>query len=142
MPRTRRTTLQTRCVPAQLSRCCRSQADLGTLVEQDGAGSGAGVGNVLSEVTLPRPDLSGLKAMHPVRPTLSLPFVALTLELTRPARSSRSQEDLAKDTVGQVRAFPGAALEAFKALSMPTSLKREVRRLSPLAPRSPARVAR
>ncbi|GAA5855882.1 hypothetical protein JCM9279_001156 [Rhodotorula babjevae] len=89
------------CLPPKLS----SKASLyaknkkNNSADEDGAGSGAGVGNVLSEVTLPRPDLSGLKAMHP--------------------------EDLAKDTVGQVRAFPGPALEAFKALSMPTSLKRE-----------------
>ncbi|KPV75291.1 uncharacterized protein RHOBADRAFT_43782 [Rhodotorula graminis WP1] len=89
------------CLPPKLS----SKASLyaknkkNNSADEDGAGSGAGVGNVLSEVTLPRPDLSGLKAMHP--------------------------EDLAKDTVGQVRAFPGPALEAFKALSMPTSIKRE-----------------
>ncbi|GAA5914688.1 hypothetical protein JCM8208_000413 [Rhodotorula glutinis] len=89
------------CLPPKLS----SKASLyaknkkNNSADEDGAGSGAGVGNVLSEVTLPRPDLSGLKAMHP--------------------------EDLAKDTVGQVRAFPAPALEAFKALSMPTSLKRE-----------------
>ncbi|BGP39668.1 hypothetical protein JCM10450v2_003638 [Rhodotorula kratochvilovae] len=71
----------------------------GAATEEEGASSGASVGNVLAEVTLPRPDLSGLKAMHP--------------------------EDLVKEAVGQVRAFPDRALEVFKTLSIPTSLKRE-----------------
>lgn len=45
-----------------------------------------------------------------------------------PARGhSLVQEDLVKDAVGQVRAFPAPALEAFKTLSMPASLQREVR---------------
>ncbi|GJN89014.1 hypothetical protein Rhopal_001985-T1 [Rhodotorula paludigena] len=66
---------------------------------QESSSSSAGTGNVLSEVTLPRPDLSGLKAMHP--------------------------EDLVKASVGQVRAFPEPVLELFKSSSIPNSLKRE-----------------
>ncbi|GAA6000998.1 mitochondrial 37S ribosomal protein mS29 RSM23 [Rhodotorula paludigena] len=67
--------------------------------DDESSSSSAGTGNVLSEVTLPRPDLSGLKAMHP--------------------------EDLVKASVGQVRAFPEPVLELFKSSSIPNSLKRE-----------------
>ncbi|GAA5917401.1 hypothetical protein JCM6882_000846 [Rhodosporidiobolus microsporus] len=67
--------------------------------EEDGASAG-GSGNVLAEVTLPKPDLSSLQVMHP--------------------------EGLNKAAVGEVKAFPGPALDAFKALSIPGSLQREL----------------
>ncbi|GAA5983046.1 hypothetical protein JCM11641_004705 [Rhodosporidiobolus odoratus] len=67
--------------------------------EEDGASSG-GAGNVLAEVTLPRPDLKELEEMHP--------------------------ESLTKKAVGQVKAFPGAAMEALKTLSLPGSIQREL----------------
>ncbi|GAA5914127.1 hypothetical protein JCM5296_004717 [Sporobolomyces johnsonii] len=65
----------------------------------DAASTGSGAGNALSEVTLPPPDLSGLKVMHP--------------------------ESLTKAAVGDVRAFPAPALDIFKVLSVPTSIKNE-----------------
>ncbi|BGP15615.1 hypothetical protein JCM10213v2_003604 [Rhodosporidiobolus nylandii] len=67
--------------------------------EEDGAAA-AGTGNVLSEVTLPRPDLKDLEVMHP--------------------------ETLTKKAVGEVRAFPAPAMEAFKALSLPGNIQREL----------------
>ncbi|GAA5930504.1 hypothetical protein JCM1841_006561 [Sporobolomyces salmonicolor] len=65
----------------------------------DAASTGSGAGNVLSEVTLPPPDLSGVQVMHP--------------------------ESLTKAAVGDVRAFPAPALDVFKALSVPSSTQKE-----------------
>lgn len=65
----------TRCASFLLSSSQAREADLATSLlpsprryhrEQDGA-SGAGSGNVLSEVTLPKPDLADLAVLHPVR---------------------------------------------------------------------------
>ncbi|GAA5843402.1 hypothetical protein JCM5353_001188 [Sporobolomyces roseus] len=65
----------------------------------DEAASGSGAGNILSEVTVPPPDLSGLKVMHP--------------------------ESLTSAAVGQVKAYPNPTLDAFKTLSIPSSLQKE-----------------
>lgn len=94
---------------------------------QESSSSSAGTGNVLSEVTLPRPDLSGLKAMHPVR---SRPLVPCSVSKLTWIPALSPQEDLVKASVGQVRAFPEPVLELFKSSSIPNSLKREVRRCS------------
>ncbi|GAA6063946.1 hypothetical protein JCM10212_002144 [Sporobolomyces blumeae] len=67
--------------------------------EGDDAAAASGTGNVLSEVTLPPPDLKGLQVMHP--------------------------ESLTKAAVGSVKAFPNPALDAFKVLSIPSSVQRE-----------------
>ncbi|GAA6043798.1 hypothetical protein JCM8097_007715 [Rhodosporidiobolus ruineniae] len=66
--------------------------------EEDGASSG-GSGNVLAEVTLPKPDLSELPTLHP--------------------------ESLNAKAVGEVKAFPAPALNAFKTLSIPGPIQRE-----------------
>ncbi|GAA5904315.1 mitochondrial 37S ribosomal protein mS29 RSM23 [Sporobolomyces salmoneus] len=67
--------------------------------EGDDAASGSGTGNILSEVTLPPPDLSRLETMHP--------------------------ESLTQGAVGKVKAFPAQTLDAFKTLSIPSSVQKE-----------------
>ncbi|GAA5855318.1 hypothetical protein JCM8547_009031 [Rhodosporidiobolus lusitaniae] len=84
--------------PAARAAQMAKQRKQATNADEEGAAV-TGTGNVLSEVTLPRPDLSGLKVLHP--------------------------ESVTKRAVGQVLAFPDRALESFKALSIPGSIQRE-----------------
>ncbi|GAA6022898.1 hypothetical protein JCM11491_006619 [Sporobolomyces phaffii] len=67
--------------------------------EGDDAASGSGSGNMLSEVTLPPPDLSHLETLHP--------------------------ESVTPSSVGRVKAFPPSTLDAFKTLSIPASIQKE-----------------
>ncbi|GAA5884151.1 hypothetical protein JCM16303_005943 [Sporobolomyces ruberrimus] len=67
--------------------------------EGDEAASGSGAGNILAEVTLPPPDLKHLQTMHP--------------------------ESLNQAAVGQVKTFPTSTLDAFKTLSIPSSVQKE-----------------
>ncbi|GAA5940077.1 mitochondrial 37S ribosomal protein mS29 RSM23 [Sporobolomyces koalae] len=67
--------------------------------EGDDAASGSGASSHLSEVTVAPPDLRSLQVMHP--------------------------ESLTRTSIGQVKAFPDPALDAFKTLSIPASVQKE-----------------